>query len=305
MTGRVFNIQRFCIHDGPGIRTTVFLQGCPLRCTWCHNPEGVGKDPLLSFIPERCIGCGCCLRVCPRGSHRMDGGVHVLDRDKCVVCGSCARECFAEALELIGKDMGVEEVLREVLADRVFYETSGGGMTLSGGEPLFQIDFTRELLRSAKDNDLHCCVETCGYAAPAQFEQVLEYVDLFLYDVKDTNDERHVAGTGVSNAPILANLRLLHDAGASIILRLPIIPGWNDRDDHFEGVASLAASLPDLLGVEVMPYHRLGGGKRSRLGHPAAAKSPPTPDDETIQSWIAKFRRLGVPILNQVKTPVE
>jgi len=302
-TGRIFDIQRFSIHDGPGIRTTVFLKGCPLACFWCHNPEGIRRDSELSFLPEKCIGCGWCFRACPNAAHSMVSGKHVLDRDACVVCGRCAEACYSGALEVIGRSVTVEEVLAVVLRDRPFYETSGGGMTLSGGEPLMQGDFTAALLAAAKREGLHCAVETCGHAPWEPFDRILGDVDLFLYDIKETDPALHREYTGADNGLILENLRKLHETGATILLRLPITPGLNDREDHFRGVAELVASLPGRLGVEVMPYHRLGLSKLRRLGRPEVAEKRllevETPDDETVAGWVARLRELGLTVVNE------
>jgi len=302
ITGRIFDVQRFSIHDGPGIRTTVFLKGCPLRCIWCHNPEGMSPGSLLSFLPDRCIGCGYCMRACRNGAHRMDPQKgHVIDRDRCVVCGLCAEECYSGALELVGRDATVQEVLDEVLRDRAFYETSGGGMTLSGGEPLMQIDFSAVLLAAARDEGLHCAVETCGHVDFARFERVLSCVDLFLYDVKETDEQRHVDYTGVSNERILRNLKDLHDRGAAILIRLPIIPGLNDREEHFRAIADLARTMPNLEGVEIMPYHRLGVGKRERFGlGPDRLTDVAAPDQETVAGYVSFLRDLGVKVRNEV-----
>jgi pyruvate formate lyase activating enzyme len=294
----IFNVQRFCIHDGPGIRTTVFLKGCPMRCSWCHNPEGISPAPGLSFDPRKCIGCGYCLRVCPEGAHVLQEDGHALRREVCVVCGQCTEECFARALELVGREATVEEVLAEVQRDRPFYDVSGGGMTVSGGEPLFQIDFTAALLACAKAEGLHCCVETSGYADFRCFERILESVDLFLYDIKDMDDKRHVEQTGVPNSDIIANLRALHAAGAAIRLRLPIIPGFNDRPDHIQGVAALVSELPNLRGVELMPHHRLGAGKRDRLGVSGQAQEPESPGKDAVGALAAELEGLGVPVMN-------
>jgi glycyl-radical enzyme activating protein len=300
VNGRIFEIQRFSVHDGPGIRTTVFLKGCPLRCLWCHNPEGIDFAKALSFLPERCIGCGYCFRVCKRSAHRMDGNLHTLDRDACVACGSCTEECYPRGLELVGRDVTVAEVLDEVLKDRPFYETSGGGMTLSGGEPLMQADFSAALLRAAKQAGLHCAIETCGQVAEEAFRRVRADVDLFLYDIKDSDPARHRELTGASNDRILSNLRYLHNADAAVLVRLPVIPGLNDRDDHFQGVARLAASLPNLLGFEVMPYHPLGTSKHHRFGTKDALGAITSPSPAQVSAWIATLRRLGVKVVNEV-----
>ena len=301
ITGQIFEIQRFCIHDGPGIRTTVFLQGCPLRCLWCHNPEGMARKPLLSFLAEKCIGCGFCFTACPRHGHSMVEGKHELKREDCVACGQCAEKCYAGALETVGREISVGDALAEVLKDRPFYETSGGGMTLSGGEPLLQIEFTEALLRQAKEAGLHTAIETCGYADPERFRRVLPHVDLFLYDVKETDGARHVQFTGVPMERIVTNLRALHATGAAIQVRLPIIPGLNDRPDHFAKIAELARELPNLLGFEIMPYHRLGTSKLKRFGiEDATLTDVPAPDPQTVASWVLALRDQGVKVLNEL-----
>ena len=222
----------------------------------------------------------------------------VLDRSLCDVCGLCTKECYSGALELVGRDVTVEEVMDEVLRDKPFYNTSGGGLTLSGGEPLMQIDFSEKLLQSAKDEGLHCCVETCGFHDFSHFERVLPYVDLFLYDIKDIEDDCHREYTGVSNIPILENIKQLHHCGAKIRIRLPIIPGVNDREDHFQGLALLARSLPNLCGVEVIAYHRLGTSKADRLGLSAEHfEQIEASDREMISHWIATLKKLGVNVL--------
>jgi len=301
LIGRIFDVQRFSTHDGPGIRTTVFLKGCPLGCLWCHNPEGLSPDRHLSFSPEKCIGCGDCVGVCPSHVHRLEPSgdrlVHVLDRGPCRLCGACAAACVAGALEMVGRDISVAEALGEVLEDRAFYGPSGGGLTLSGGEPLVQFDFTAALLEAAKQEGIHCCLETSGLAPWHQFETLLGLVDLFFYDYKETDPERHAQYTGVSNAVILDNLRALYSRGARIALRCPIIPGSNDREDHFAGIAALAREMPKLEQIELLPYHPLGRGKVERLGM-AASPSPamPAPDRAAIEQWIGWFAARGVPV---------
>ncbi|MBU3913880.1 MAG: glycyl-radical enzyme activating protein, partial [Nanoarchaeota archaeon] len=186
ISGIVFNIQKFSIHDGLGIRTTVFLKGCFLNCVWCHNPESLEKRAEISFIAERCIGCGYCFRACPHGCHVMKNGRHEFNRSLCARCGLCAKECYAQALEAVGKSMTVTEVMEEVAKDRPFYQTSGGGMTLSGGEPMMQYEFSKALLREAKAREINTTLETCGYAPFDLYADILDDVDLFLYDYKET-----------------------------------------------------------------------------------------------------------------------
>ena len=299
VTGRIFEIQRFCIDDGPGIRTTVFLKGCPLRCIWCHNPEGADPAPVLSFQPEKCIGCGYCVRVCPNDAHQMSEDGHALVRARCAACGACAVECYAGALELVGRDVRVAEVLDEVVRDAEFYRNSGGGMTLSGGEPLLQIDFAEALLAEARDRGVGSCVETAGFAPRARYERILPLVDVFLFDLKETDDERHRQYTGQSNRLILDNLHFLAVAGARVRLRLPIIPGLNDRDDHFAAVAGVVSSLPALEGVQVMPYHPLGTAKVERLGMSSEGLyEGDSPSPETVAGWVTRLRKLGLEVLN-------
>ena len=301
-TGRVFDIQRFSIHDGPGIRTTVFLKGCPLRCLWCHNPESVRPEPLLSFAVDKCISCGSCVEACPNDAHIFDAQqVHVLLREKCDLLGKCAAVCPSGALELIGQDISCAEVLDPVLRDRLFYELSGGGITLSGGEPLLQIDFSEALLATARAAGLHTAVETAGHVTFARLARVAPHTDLFLYDLKETDDARHREYTGVSVQSIQDNLRALHDLGASILVRLPTVPGLNDRPEHFRAIADIVRPLTGLLGVEVMPYHSLGIGKRHRLGLESDRDiDPEPPNTETVAGWVESLRGLGVRVINEI-----
>lgn len=282
----VFNIQKCCVNDGPGIRTTVFLKGCMLNCLWCHNPESKLMKPQLMLHQNKCIGCLECQKICPRGLHTVgEDGKHLIDRESCIACGKCADACIG-ALEICGKEMTVPEIIKEVMKDKAFYDNSGGGVTLSGGDPLLTPDFTLELLKAAKDNGLHTCIETCGHAKWDDVEKLMPYVDIFLWDVKETDSARHKEFTGVTNERILENLRALSKAGAHIILRCPIIPGYNDRREHLEAIGDLATELSGVEKVEVEPYHPLGASKSEDIG-----KEYPLPDisfqkDETVKEWI-------------------
>jgi pyruvate formate lyase activating enzyme len=305
MKGRIFDIQRFSIHDGPGIRTTVFLKGCPLRCLWCHNPEGISPKPSLSYLPEKCIGCGECFKVCPedalgKGMPVAMGPKAALDRVRCTGCGACDPVCDAKALQMVGREIDTDEVLNVVLRDRDYYAASGGGLTLSGGEPLFQPEYAEALLRAAKSAKIHTAVETSGFADWGVFERLLPSVDLFLFDCKETNAQLHESFTGQSNVGIRQNLRRLHAAGVNILLRCPVIPEFNARNEHLDGIAALARELPNLKGVELLPYHRLGRAKLNRFGlFTRMPESVKPPDRETVDGWVARLEQRGVPTVNK------
>lgn len=265
--GLSFGYSVFSVHDGTGIRTNVFLKGCPLKCIWCHNPEGMGAGIQLQYTPEKCISCGACTAVCPQGAHRMVKGKHVLDFTHCSSCMNCTGEiCWAQAVQAAGRRCSVPEVMEEVLADRAYYEKSGGGMTLSGGEPFFQPDFAIALLRAAKENGIGTAAETCGMGGAATFAEAARYTDQFLFDYKATGEELHKKVTGVSQAPILRNLALLDSLSADIILRCPMVPGINDNEAHYQGIADVVSRYSRIREVHIMPYHTLGNGKAGRLG---------------------------------------
>lgn len=286
MKGMVFDIMKFAIHDGPGIRTTVFLKGCPLNCLWCHNPESKQNHPEISFISDKCILCGFCASVCRNKCHIIEGNAHSYDRSKCLRCGACTVSCYAKALEVIGKEMTVEEVIAEVIKDVPFYETSGGGMTVSGGEPMAQFHFTKALMREAKKNKLHNCLETSGFASFDKFMQIRPFVDIFLYDFKESDPERHLKYTGVPQAPILKNLIELDRRGSKTVLRCPIIPKINDRKSHFKEIANLANRLANIIEVNILPYHPLGKSKSLRIGKKYPLDNKSFPEEMEIGKWI-------------------
>ncbi len=293
LRGMIFDIQRMSIHDGPGIRTTVFLKGCPLHCAWCHNPEGMRAQPELAFTPSLCIGCGYCFRECERGGHAMVDGRHHLEREQCVACFDCAEECYSGALETVGREISVAEVIDEVKKDRIFYNESGGGVTLSGGEPLAQPAFTRAILEAAAREGIHTCVETSGFGPREPIEAIVPYTRLFLFDYKETSPERHIQSTGCSNETILANLRYLDSCGAAIILRCPIVPGVNLRDDHLEGIAAIARSLDHCEAIHLMGYHALGEAKRARFGSGETGEVAHGMTREEVEAVAEHVRALG------------
>lgn len=289
MNGIIFNIQKFCVNDGPGIRTTVFLKGCPLNCAWCHNPESQEKYPELMFYKHKCVNCGKCVQICKNNCHSIIDNMHVYNKDLCNKCFACTEACPFEALESAGKTISSDEVLEEVLKDKIFYENSGGGMTVSGGEPLFQFDFTLDLLKKAKSNGLHTTIETCGFTSGDKIKQIAEYTDLFLFDYKETNKNLHHDFTGVSNEVILSNIELLDKMGKNIILRCPIIPGYNDRPEHFDGISEIAEKFSNILHIELEPYHSLGENKYESLSRNIKKIQSPNEDDKN--NWLSAISR--------------
>lgn len=286
--GLIFNIQRFCINDGPGIRTTVFFKGCPLSCLWCHNPESQKKAAELLFFRDKCINCGKCALACENGVHIFDG-MHIVQREKCIACRSCEAVCRYNALELTGRTASADEVIKTVLADKEFFDDSGGGLTLSGGEPFMQPEFMLELLKKAKESSVHTCVETCGFTSSQRLLGASEYVDIFLFDYKLSDSELHRKYTGVGNEAILDNLRLLSDNGSKIILRCPVIPGVNDNEHHFRAIGETAEKFSGITGVEIAPYHELGLSKSDSLGKSVNAFSVPSAQE--AQEYIDRVKR--------------
>ena len=260
---RIFEIKRFAVHDGDGIRTTVFLKGCPLKCLWCHNPEGLSVKAQLAYYKHKCISCGECVKVCNYGAHEFIDGMHVYNRGKCVACGKCETVCLGNALTLYGKDGTVDELLPVLLKDKPFFDNSGGGVTLSGGECLMQVDFCVELLKRLKENGVNTAVDTCGFVSKSTIEKVIPFTDIFLYDIKAVDQNVHVKCTGQSNKNIIENLKYLDDRNCKIEIRIPYVPEHNDGE--IEKIGSLINELKNVTKVRVLAYHNYAGSKYTAL----------------------------------------
>ncbi|MBE6708611.1 MAG: glycyl-radical enzyme activating protein [Ruminococcaceae bacterium] len=301
----VSSIQRYCLDDGPGIRTTVFLKGCPLRCLWCHNPETHKTVPELLQRSHKCTACGRCVVVCPKQGRQLhlDGDVPYItvDRTQCITCGKCEEACPAQACEICGEEMTVDEVMATVVRDKIFYKSSGGGgMTVSGGECASQPEFTLALLRAAKEKEISRAIETCGFGNAEFFRQAAELDTLFLYDLKEMDNDRHRELTGVSNERIIENLLMLMDMGARIHIRMPLIPGVNDSDEE---LAALADFLTEHRGkyelCQIMPYHSMGNSKASALGRDGFFVDPELTRNGCVvcrDRWIKAFNDRGIDV---------
>ena len=287
VTALIADIKRMTLHDGPGIRSTVFVKGCPLRCLWCHNPESISPKPQMLYHENLCLHCGSCEEACPDKAVRKG----VIDRTRCSGCGKCSENCFRGALVLSGKTMTAEEVFRSVMRDR-FYYSSGGGVTLSGGEPLLYSDFAAELFAMLKNEEVHTALDTCGEVPFEHFERVLPYTDLFLYDLKGMDPARHKVNTGRSNERILKNLRRLGEYGVPIEVRYPLIPGYNDAPEELRAAAVFLSGIPALTGVKVLPFHNMARNKYSAAGIPDTTPDAAPPDEDAVKAAEAFFAPL-------------
>lgn len=266
ITGTVFNIQRYSIDDGPGIRTTVFLKGCPLVCPWCSNPESQSGTPQLIYRSTTCKKCGACVSACPENALALTDDGIVIDREKCVLCGTCVKTCLADSLEIKGQEMTVAGVWKTVRRDEVYYETSGGGVTCSGGEILMQPEFVAAIFKKCREEGIHTCADTSGFGSESAMKTVLEYTDLVYFDLKHADPKRHEELMGVPLEPILANLKLAHDSGVQITLRIPLIPEYNNSEEDITAIAALAKRLAPDANVSMLPYHKYGESKYAAIG---------------------------------------
>ncbi|HSW29514.1 MAG TPA: glycyl-radical enzyme activating protein [Longimicrobiales bacterium] len=291
--GLVFNVQRYSVQDGPGIRTTVFLKGCPLRCWWCHNPESQDPGPFVHYDPARCLRCGECVDACPRGALSLTGAGVVTDPGRCDRTGTCAEACPAEARTLVGRSASAGDLVDEVESDRLYFEQSGGGVTFSGGEPLLQWRFLAEALAECGKREIHRAVDTSGFAPPEILLEVARETDLFLYDLKCMDPALHRQVTGVPLEPILDNLVRLGEAGSRVEVRIPLVPGIT-TDAHIERSAEFLAPLPGIQGVRLLPFHRSAREKHRRFALPWLMVRDDEIPGPTVERWADAFRRRGM-----------
>jgi pyruvate formate lyase activating enzyme len=296
LTGTLFDIKRFAVHDGPGIRTVLFLKGCTLHCDWCHNPEGIRRQPDLVHFESKCVQCGACVAACPNQALELQAGGITIDRQRCEHSGECLEVCYAGALFRYGREVSVAQVMADLRQDADFYRSSGGGVTLSGGEPLLQADFSIEVLRQCKAEGFHTALDTCGNIPWAVLERALPYTDLVLYDLKHFDSHQHQHYTGASNATLLENLRRLDQRRIPLEIRIPLIPGVNDGE-NLRAVGAFLHSFEQPVRVRLLPYHRLAGSKYQRLGRENRMPQAATPGAAQLQAAADQLSAWGCQVV--------
>ncbi|MEM2135063.1 MAG: glycyl-radical enzyme activating protein [Candidatus Jordarchaeaceae archaeon] len=290
----IFNIERFSTEDGPGIRTVVFMKGCPLKCVWCHNPEGQSFQQEIFVFDRRCIDCGDCVQICPEKAIIVEDKTPKIDRDKCNNCGKCAEVCIPKAIEVVGKKMTPDEVLKEVKKDKVFYETSNGGVTLTGGEPISQIEFLEEFLKKCKEAGIHTAIETSGCTKWETYERILPYTDLVMYDLKEMDAEKSLEYVGIKPDLILENAEKMSRV-KPMWIRVPVIPGYTANEDNIRKIAEfIAEKLPSVERIDLLPHHRLGEPKYKNLGRKYALDGVKPPDKEEMLKYKKIMESLGL-----------
>lgn len=292
----ITDIQRYSVHDGPGIRTLVFFKGCPLRCQWCHNPETHSPLPELLYKEELCIGCGACLKQCAQGAIKVINGKVVNDKKACILCGKCVETCYAEAREISGKYYTIDEVYDAAMRDLEFYKHTGGGVTLSGGEVLMHAEFASGLLKKLKDSGINTAIETCGYASWENVRKVVQYTDLLLFDIKHSDEDVHKKFTGVSNKLILENLHKISDMGKTIITRVPLIPGVNDSVETLTKIARIAEEV-HAKELHILPFHQIGMSKWEAAGKDYKFRDVKEPTTGEVEALVNKVGDIGIPVV--------
>ena len=292
----VFDVKRYTLHDGPGIRVTIHLKGCPLSCLWCHNPEGRLPMPQVLFRGERCIACGACINACPKGAISLSRGAFLTDVNLCLGIGACVDVCPSGARELCGKETSVDDVMAHILRERIFFEQSGGGVTLGGGEPFHQPDFAIAILRECRRREIHTAVDTCGFVSRSVLMEAVPLTDLFLYDIKHMDPEKHLEYTGVDNEVILSNLEKLGEAGAQIHARIPFIPGLNTDGKNLRSAGAFLRGVKGVAKVNLLPYHSAAEAKHRRWDVEYKLKGLSAPSEDMLKKGAAILESYGLKV---------